>query len=74
MIEYPFLRKGATIGITAPSSGVKPALHPMLRGACERIEKKGYKVVCGETVWTQEKSQIGSCKKESERMDGHDAK
>ncbi|OQM46155.1 LD-carboxypeptidase [Anoxybacillus sp. UARK-01] len=63
MIEYPFLRKGATIGITAPSSGVKPALHPMLRGACERIEKKGYKVVCGETVWTQEKAKSAHAKK-----------
>ncbi|ALF10882.1 S66 family peptidase [Parageobacillus thermoglucosidasius] len=63
MIKYPFLKKGATIGVTAPSSGVKAELHPMLKQTCESMERKGYKVVCGETVWTQEKAKSASAKK-----------
>jgi muramoyltetrapeptide carboxypeptidase len=63
MIKYPFLKKGATIGVTAPSSGVKAELHDMFKQACESMERKGYKVVCGETVWTQEKAKSASAKK-----------
>lgn len=63
MIKYPVLEKGATIGVTAPSSGVKAELHHILRQACERMERKGYNVVCGETVSTQEKAKSASAKK-----------
>jgi muramoyltetrapeptide carboxypeptidase LdcA involved in peptidoglycan recycling len=60
MIKYPFLEKEATIGVTAPSSGVEAELHNMFKQACESMERKGYKVVCGETVWTQEKAKSAS--------------
>ncbi|MGG2091449.1 S66 peptidase family protein [Bacillus sp. S13(2024)] len=63
MIKYPFLQKGATIGVTAPSSGVDVALHNMFKQSCESMERKGYTVVCGETVWTQEKAKSSSAKK-----------
>jgi muramoyltetrapeptide carboxypeptidase LdcA involved in peptidoglycan recycling len=63
MIKYPFLEKGETIGVTAPSSGVKAELHHMFKQACESMERKGYKVVCGETVWTQEKAKSAGTKK-----------
>ncbi|PGZ95220.1 LD-carboxypeptidase [Bacillus pseudomycoides] len=63
MIKYPFLQKGATIGVTAPSSGVDVALHNMFKQSCENMERKGYTVVCGETVWTQEKAKSSSAKK-----------
>ena len=50
MIQYPVFKRGATIGVTATSSGVKPELHPLLRKAKERMEKRGYRIVLGETV------------------------
>lgn len=56
MITYPFLKKGAIVGVTAPSSGVEPELHEMFKQAINRSEERGYPVVCGETVWTQDKA------------------
>ncbi|MFE4710363.1 S66 peptidase family protein [Paenibacillus sp. NPDC056722] len=56
MIRYPFLEKNATIGVTAPSSGVSAKGHDLFKLACERMEEKGFKVVCGDTVWTQHKA------------------
>ncbi|MBT2697518.1 LD-carboxypeptidase [Bacillus sp. ISL-40] len=56
MITYPHLKKGATIGVTAPSSGVPPQLHEILKLACSRMEQRGFKVNCGETAWTQNKA------------------
>jgi len=63
MIKYPFLENGATIGVTAPSSGVDEELHNMFKQSFERMKKEGYKVVCGETVWTQEKAKSSSAEK-----------
>lgn len=51
MIQFPHLQKGQTIGVTAPSSGVQPSLHDMFQLSCERMKKRGYDVICGETVW-----------------------
>ncbi|MCM3761567.1 LD-carboxypeptidase [Alkalihalobacillus oceani] len=56
MIRYPFLNEGATIGVTAPSSGVKAELHQLLRLSFERLEAQGFHVVSGETIWTQNKA------------------
>jgi len=56
MIRYPFLEEGATIGVTAPSSGVQVELHDWLKLSCSRIKMKGFNVICGETVWTQDKA------------------
>lgn len=56
MITYPILKNEATIGITAPSSGVPSELHDILTQACTRMESRGYKVICGKTPWTQEKA------------------
>lgn len=56
MIRYPCLQPGTTVGVTAPSSGVDERLHDLVRKATGRLEEKGYRVVCGETVWTQEKA------------------
>ena len=49
MIKYPFLEK-EIIGVTAPSSSVPTELHEILKTACIRMEKKGYKVICGDTA------------------------
>jgi len=56
MITYPHLKKGAAIGVTAPSSGVPGPLHEVYRLACSRMEQRGFTVVCGETSWTQGKA------------------
>lgn len=56
MITYPFLETTATIGVTAPSSGVKDELHDLLTRACKRLRLDGFQIVCGETVWTQNKA------------------
>ncbi|TMV48752.1 LD-carboxypeptidase [Paenibacillus mesophilus] len=56
MIRYPLLQEGTTLGVTAPSSGVTETLHKLVKQAIGRLEEKGYKVVCGETVWTQMKA------------------
>lgn len=43
MIQYPFLQKGQTIGVTAPSSGVRPSLHEMFQLSCDRMKKEAMK-------------------------------
>lgn len=68
MIKYPFLKKDATIGITAPSSGVPVKLHPLLHAAIESMEKKGFNVICGETAWTQEKVRSAQAKKRAKEF------
>ncbi|MFS0657118.1 S66 peptidase family protein [Bacillus sp. 179-C3.3 HS] len=56
MIQYPLLQKGQTIGVTAPSSGVQPSWHELVQLSSERMKKRGYEVICGDTVWQQEKA------------------
>lgn len=56
MITYPQLNTCATIGVTAPSSGVASELHELVKLACSRLERNGFQVVCGDTVWTQDKA------------------
>ncbi|MEH7381035.1 S66 peptidase family protein [Bacillus sp. JJ1533] len=55
-IQYPVLKNRATIGVTAPSSGVEKELHELVKSACNRFEQKGFNIICGDTVWTQEKA------------------
>ncbi|MFD0679603.1 MULTISPECIES: S66 family peptidase [unclassified Paenibacillus] len=62
MIIYPILEEGATIGVTAPSSGVKAELHDLLKLSCSRIQTKGFNVICGDTAWTQEKAKSSPAK------------
>lgn len=56
MIRYPIAGAGATIGVTAPSSGVRKELHHLLEQASSRMEAMGFNVICGETAWTQKKA------------------
>ncbi|MDQ0088069.1 muramoyltetrapeptide carboxypeptidase LdcA involved in peptidoglycan recycling [Paenibacillus anaericanus] len=62
MIKYPFLKEEATIGITAPSSGVGSELHGLIKDACNRMNAKWFNVICGETVWTQDKAKSSPAK------------
>lgn len=68
MITYPFLEKEATIGVTAPSSGVQEPLHDMLKQAIDRMESNGYQVVSGDTIWTQHKSKSAPAKERAEEF------
>jgi muramoyltetrapeptide carboxypeptidase LdcA involved in peptidoglycan recycling len=55
-IIYPKpLRRGDTIAVTAPSSGVEPHLHHLLDRAREMVESLGYNVTEGGTIWTNDK-------------------
>ena len=55
MISYPLLERNATIGVTAPSSGVSEEHHSLLESALKRMEEKSFQVVTGKTLWTQDK-------------------
>lgn len=68
MIQYPFLEEGATIGVTAPSSGVPSESHDLLHSAFKRMEEKGFKVISGETPWIQNKAKSASAKKRAEEF------
>lgn len=68
MITYPVLEKKATIGVTAPSSGVEAELHELVKGSCSRLEEKGYRVICGDTVWTQDKAKSASANKRAQEF------
>ncbi|WP_339320165.1 S66 peptidase family protein [Paenibacillus sp. FSL R10-2734] len=62
MIRYPILNKNATVGVTAPSSGVGAQNAELIKLASSRLESKGFNVICGETVWTQEKAKSAPAK------------
>jgi len=62
LIQYPVLEAAATIGITAPSSGVREDLHSLLNLSCSRMSMRGFNVICGETVWTQHKAKSAPAK------------
>ncbi|MHC0039489.1 S66 family peptidase [Pseudoneobacillus sp. C159] len=68
MIKYPSYTKGATIGVTAPSSGVRDELQGMFKHACKRMEEKGFNVVCGDTVWNQHKAKSAPAKKRGDEF------
>lgn len=56
MITYPQFKKHATIGVTAPSSGVEEELHHLLKSAEKRFESEGHVLKFGQTAWTQDKA------------------
>lgn len=68
MITYPSLRNDSTIRVTAPSSGVPAALHVLLHQARARMEKQGYRVVWGDTVWTQDKAKSAPARQRAEEF------
>ncbi|MGM0845133.1 MAG: S66 family peptidase [Bacillota bacterium] len=68
MISYPIFKKDATIGVTAPSSGVPAELHDMFRLAIDRMSSRGFKVVTGETAWTQDKAKSAPSQKRAEEF------
>ncbi|WLR42236.1 LD-carboxypeptidase [Bacillus carboniphilus] len=62
MIRYPILSNDATVGVTAPSSGVPVELHHLLHQAREKFQEQNVQVVFGETVWTQKKAKSADAK------------
>lgn len=68
MIKYPSLADGATIGVTAPSSGVPNEWHHRLELACDQMKRRGFEVICGETVWKQRKAKSSSAKERADEF------
>jgi muramoyltetrapeptide carboxypeptidase len=68
IVRYPVLKKGATIGVTAPSSGVNNELHELIKLACNRMDNKGYRVICGDTVRTQFKAKSSPAKQRADEL------
>ncbi|WP_052255992.1 S66 peptidase family protein [Salinicoccus sp. YB14-2] len=69
MIRFPELNEKNTIGVTAPSSGLPEDLHHLLKEAVTKIEEKGYEVITGDTVWTQDKAKSSDAIKRAEELD-----
>lgn len=63
MIIYPYLKEGAMIGVTAPSSGVPEALHQLVNLSSSRLKQRGFQITCGDTVWIQAKAKSAPAKK-----------
>ncbi|WP_301108079.1 S66 peptidase family protein [Sporosarcina sp.] len=68
MISYPILKKNATIGVTAPSSGLPEELFPLLKMSSERMEARGFTVVIGETAWKQYKAKSASATERADEL------
>lgn len=69
MIRYPSpLQVGQTIGVTAPSSGVEKELHSLLTESKQQFEKRGFKVIIGDTAWTQQKAASASKEKRAAEL------
>ncbi|WP_040205980.1 S66 family peptidase [Neobacillus jeddahensis] len=68
MITYPYLQKGATIGVTAPSSGVPSELHEILNQAINQMKRNGFSISCGETPWTEVKAKSAPAKKRAAEL------
>lgn len=67
MIRYP-AREIKVIGVTAPSSGVGPDDHEVLRSAIERLEERNFKLKVGETAWTQSEAKSADAEKRAEEL------
>ncbi|NYE07231.1 muramoyltetrapeptide carboxypeptidase LdcA involved in peptidoglycan recycling [Bacillus niacini] len=68
MITYPILKNNATIGVTAPSSGVEEELHELVKSSSSRLKDRGFHVICGETVWTQDKAKSAPAAKRAQEF------
>lgn len=69
MVKYPKpLEIGNKIGVTAPSSGVEEHLHILLHKAKENVEKEGFKVIEGDTIWTEYRATSASKEKRAEEF------
>ncbi|TCD46147.1 hypothetical protein D3X11_01425 [Streptococcus sp. X16XC17] len=55
MIRYPSFSEQATIGVTAPSSGVSKELHPLLEQAISRMKERGYTIQVLPSTWQQDR-------------------
>ncbi|WP_171056366.1 hypothetical protein [Paenibacillus sinopodophylli] len=47
MIIYPYLEDGATISVTAPSSGLQAELHELMHSAIARMRSRGFQIKRG---------------------------
>jgi muramoyltetrapeptide carboxypeptidase len=69
MILYPVLSQ-KTLGVTAPSSGLREELHPLLHQTKKRQEQRGFQVSVGDTVWTQYEAKSAPAQKRAAELMG----
>nr|WP_269448640.1 S66 peptidase family protein [Metabacillus kandeliae] len=62
------MKKSVCIGVTAPSSGLEKIQHELLKAAIRKMEAKSYRVVTGETPWTQGKAKSAHAKKRAKEL------
>ena len=68
-IKYPKpLQPGATIGVTAPSSGIEAPMHPRLDLALDMLRQRGYKVQEGNCLRSHSKNTSAPAKERAEEM------
>jgi len=67
-MKYPILKMNSTVGVTAPSSGVDEGFHSLLKESQERLERDGFNVIMGETVWTQVKVRSAPAQKRATEL------
>ncbi|WP_308639947.1 S66 family peptidase [Paenibacillus silvisoli] len=67
-MQYPVLREGATIGVTAPSSGLEANLYHLVERVRERLETEGFQIRIGDTTWTQNKAKSAPAAKRAQEF------
>ena len=67
-MRYPTLKLSATVGVTAPSSGVDKDFHSWLKASRERLERDGFTVITGETAWMQVKARSAPAQKRATEL------
>lgn len=68
MIQYPTFKNNATIGVTAPSSGVPEPLHPLLKDAVNALTQDGFSVKVLDTPWQQQKGTSAPARQRAEEL------
>lgn len=68
-MKYPKpLQPGATIGVTAPSSGIEPPMHPRLDLALDMLRQRGFKVQEGSCLRSHSKNTSAPAKERAEEL------
>ncbi|MGX9807416.1 S66 family peptidase [Exiguobacterium acetylicum] len=68
-MKYPFLGwTGQTIGVTAPSSGLREQQHKWVERAVEQVQARQMTVRLGETIWSHQYAESAPVKQRAEEL------
>jgi len=69
LFQFPKpLKRGDTIAVTTPPSGVEVHFHEIIKKAVQNIEMMGFKIIVGEAVWTQKKARSDTKEKRAKEF------